>query len=105
MTKALEIKIGDSEFEITAEQVQCIETWLNTQVVQQIDSATQKPMLVRLFENAEEYLFRAVGDVVHAVLQQVPTQEMREQIVAANEAARKMRECASPKRKQKTVTR
>jgi hypothetical protein len=74
-----------------------VEQYLSTQVQAVNDEVTKAQRLVRNFESPEHWIQMQVGQLLHQVLMQYPTDDVRAHLKASNELQDKIKDMARPK--------
>lgn len=84
-------------FELPDSIIPSVEQYLSTQVQAVNDPVTKAQRLVRNFDSPEHWIQEQVGNLLHQVLMQYPTDAIREKLAAANAIHDEVKALAKPK--------
>lgn len=83
---------------IEEEHVSSLETYLQTQQIQQIDELTGRPSFVPKYADVEDFLISQIGEMVNGIVQQYPTQTMRTKMLEIKRLQEEMQTATRPKK-------
>jgi len=85
--------------DIDDEILNSIESYIRTQHRVERDEETGMPKLVQIYANAQDFVEKAIAQVLAGVTQQFPTPAMRQHLVAKRQAEIAIQSAVRPKLK------
>jgi hypothetical protein len=83
--------------ELDDDTVASIEAYLTTQRRVEHDTETNRPRVVALFTDTEDFITKTITQVITNVVEQFPTPAMREHLIAKRQAELAMEQTIKPK--------